>query len=318
MKPKARIVFMGTPDFAVPSLRAVVSAGYEIVGVITQPDRPKGRGQKLSPSAVKEEARAHNLAVHQPLKIRNEEFIEKMSELKPDLIIVVAFGQILPKRILDLPPYGCINVHASLLPKYRGAAPIHRAIINGEKETGVTTMFMDVGLDTGDMLLSEKVEVPLEMNCGELHDILAQKGAELLLQTIEKLFANKIQPIKQDDAAASYAAILKREDELIDWNKPALAVNNRIRGLAPWPGGYTNYEDKPLKIRAAKLWHTKNISEKPGTVIEIVKGGGFVVQTGEGGSILVTKVQPFGKKIMPSDSFINGYDLKKGYVFNNV
>jgi methionyl-tRNA formyltransferase len=204
-----------------------------------------------------------------------------------------------------------------LLPKYRGAAPIHRVIINGEQDTGVTTMLMDTGLDTGDILLREKVSIPLDMNCGELHDILAQKGATLLLQTVEDWLNNRIKAVKQDTATASYAAILKREDELINWNKTAIKIYNQIRGLDPWPGGYTTYENKPLKIRAAKLCEIKNQTDNPGTVLDIVKGKGFVVQTGEGG-ILVEKVQPFGKNIISADSFINGYSLKKGHAFSDV
>jgi len=317
MMEETRILFMGTPDFAVPSLRALSREGYEIVGVVTQPDRPKGRGQKLCASSVKQEALALGLDIFQPTKIKDEQFIKMISELNPQFIIVVAFGQILPKDVLDLPQYGCINVHASLLPKYRGAAPIHRVIINGEQETGVTTMLMDKGLDTGDILLKEKVLIPLDMNCGELHDLLAQKGATLLVQTVEDLLNNRIQAVEQDVAVASYAAMLERGDELINWHDTAITIHNQIRGLDPWPGSYTTYENKQLKIRAAKLWETKTKPEKPGTVLEIVKGEGFVVQTGEGG-ILVTKVQPFGKRIIPADSFMNGYNIKKGYVFSDV
>lgn len=308
---------MGTPDFSVLSLRKLNEAGYNIAGVITQPDRPKGRGQKLTSSAVKLEAEALGLEMFQPARIKEEEFIRRLSEIKPDIIIVVAFGQILPKAILELPRLGCINVHASLLPKYRGAAPIHRAIINGENQTGITTMLMDEGLDTGDILLKEKVPISLDMNYGQLHDILAKKGAELLLQTIKFWLNGKIRPEKQENAKASYADMLKHEDEQIEWKKPAIRIYNQIRGLDPWPGAYTFYKDKPLKIRAAKLSEEKNEAVKPGTVLEIIKGESFAVQTGQG-VIIVTKVQPFGKMTMSADSFINGYDLKKGYTFNDA
>lgn len=307
---------MGTPDFSVLSLRKLNEGGYNIVGVITQPDRPKGRGQKLTPSAVKLEAEALGLEIFQPARIKEEEFIRKLSEIKPDIIVVVAFGQILPKAILELPSLGCVNVHASMLPKYRGAAPIHRAIMNGENETGVTTMLMDEGLDTGDILLKETVPIPFEMSYGQLHDILADKGAELLSKTIELWLNREIKPEKQDNAQASYAAILKRVDEKIEWKKNAIEIYNQIRGLDPWPGAYTTYKDKPLKIKAAKLSEKKNEAVKPGTVFEIIKGEGFAVQTGQG-VIIVTKVQPFGKTAMLADSFINGNNLNEGYIFND-
>lgn len=322
MNKNISIVFMGTPDFAVPSLRALCNAGFRIEGVVTQPDRPKGRGQKLAASPVKEEALQHNLQVYQPAKIKEESFIEELSRIKPDFIVVVAFGQILPKSILNMPQIGCINVHASLLPAYRGAAPIHWAVINGEKETGVTTMLMDEGLDTGDILLKEKVSIPAEMTSGQLHDLLALKGADLLLKTLEGMKRGVIKPYKQDHSAASYAPLLKRADELIDWANPATKVYNQIRGLEPWPGAYTMLGDKPLKIRGAKIWaHDEKAVNadngvKPGCVTEIVKGQGFVVKTGQQ-SLLVTKVQPFGKSTMPTDSFINGYNLKRGYIFND-
>lgn len=317
MNKKTKIVFMGTPEFSVLSLRRLHEAGYEIAGVVTQPDRPKGRGHKLAATPVKEEAAKLGLNILQPARIKEEGFIDILAELKPDLIIVVAFGQILPRAVLKLPQFGCINVHASLLPQYRGAAPIHRAIINGETVTGITTMLMDEGLDTGDILLKERVVITPQMNFGKLHDLLAEKGAELLVKTLEIWLNNGIEPEKQENKAASYAAILKHEDELIDWENPAQAIYNQIRGLDPWPGAYTYFKDKPLKIRAAKLSAKQNETVPSGTVLENVKGEGFAVQTGQG-VIIVTKVQPFGKTVMPAESFINGYSLEKGYIFKNA
>lgn len=309
-----RIVFMGTPEFAVPSLKALYEAGHEIIAVITQPDRPRGRGQKLSYSPVKEAALALGLNIYQPQKIREQGFVEILKDLSPDLIVVVAFGQILTPNILSMPPYGCINVHASLLPAYRGPAPIHWAIMNGEKVTGITTMLMDTGLDTGDMLLKEEVSIPSDMTTGELHDLLAQVGAGLLVKTIELWRDKKISPVSQRGLAFSYAPLLTKEHELIHWEKSAETIVNQIRGLEPWPGAYTMYKGSILKIRGAQIYHQTEQKAQPGTVLKIVKDQGLVVQTGEG-SILVTKVQPFGKQTMAAASFCNGYHLEVGYVF---
>lgn len=313
-----KIVFMGTPDFAVPSLQALHKKGYKIVGVVTQPDRPKGRGQKMSAPPVKEAALQLGLRIYQPVKIKEEGFIKQLEDLQPDLICVVAFGQILPERILNLPPLGCINVHASLLPAYRGAAPIHWSILRGEKKTGITTMLMNAGMDTGDMLLQKEVEITPEMTCGRLHDELKDIGAQLLLDTIELWKAEKLKPIVQDESIATYASLLKREHELLDWQECAEKVNNKIRGLDPWPGAYTVYDNKILKIRGAKIYEAEmaDAKVKAGTVMIKVKGEGFVVQTGKG-SVLITKVQPFGKKIMTADSFMNGYNLEVGYEFSS-
>ena len=309
-----RIVFMGTPEFAVPSLKALFDSGHEIIGVITQPDRPRGRGQKLSFSPVKEAALALGLNIYQPHKIREQGSVEMLKDLSPELIVVVAFGQILPESILKIPPYGCINVHASLLPAYRGPAPIHWAIMNGEKVTGVTTMLMDTGLDTGDMLLKEEVAISPDMTTGELHDLLAQIGASLLVKTVELWRQKEITPISQKGMAFSYAPLLKKEHELINWGKSAETVANQIRGLEPWPGAYTMYNEGVLKIRGAKVYHQTEQKAQPGTVLQIVKDIGFVVQAGKG-SVLVTKVQPFGKQTMGAASFCHGYHLEVGYVF---
>lgn len=311
---KLRIVFMGTPDFAVPSLQAIYEEGYDIVTVITQPDRPRGRGQKLAYSPVKEKALELGLDLMQPLKVKDPAVIAELAKLQPDLIIVVAFGQILPKTLLELPKLGCINVHGSLLPAYRGAAPIQRAILNGQKETGITTMLMDVGLDTGDMLLKERVEIAPEMTFGQLHDVLAQTGASVLVDTVRLRKDNKIIPEPQDNALATYAAMLKREDELIHWEDGVEKIHNQVRGLDPWPGAYTLWEGQGLKIRGSIIQNISSIGVEPGTVTQFVKGQGFLVQCGQG-SLLVTMVQPIGKKVMAADSFANGYRLEVGYVF---
>ncbi len=313
-----KIVFMGTPEFAVPSLQALHKKGYEIIGVVTQPDRPKGRGQKMSATPVKEAALQLGLRIYQPVKIKDESFIKQLEDLQPDLICVVAFGQILSERILNLPPLGCINVHASLLPAYRGAAPIHWSILRGEKKTGITTMLMNAGMDTGDMLLQKNTKITPEMTSGQLHDELKEMGAQLLLDTIELWKKGELKPHVQDENLATYAPLLKREHELIDWREKAEKVNNKIRGLDPWPGAYTLYKNKTLKIREAKMYQVETTKGevKAGTVTKIVKGEGFVIQTGEG-SLLITKVQPFGKKIMTADSFVNGHQLEVGYEFSS-
>ncbi|MFY9174197.1 MAG: methionyl-tRNA formyltransferase [Peptococcia bacterium] len=310
---KLSILFMGTPDFAVPSLQALVNEGHTIQTVITQPDRPKGRGQKLAYSPVKEKALELGLPIFQPRRIREPECVAKIKELQPDLICVVAFGQILPADLLAIPKFGCINVHGSLLPAYRGAAPIQRAIMNGEDKTGITTMLMDEGLDTGDMLLQETVEITPEMNSGELHDILAALGARLVVETVRLWPEQKIQAIPQDDELSSYASMLQKEDEKIDWNWEATRIHNQVRGLAPIPGAYTIFRNQKLKIRGSRVIEVDNRGEQAGKVLELRKGQGFVVQCGQG-SLLVTEVQPVGKKTMPADSFINGYRLVTGEI----
>lgn len=314
-KQDIRLVFMGTPQFAVPSLEALHREGYNLIGVVTQPDRPRGRGQKVSCSPVKEAALGLGLPIFQPEKIRDEGFVEILKGLSPHLIIVVAFGQILPDSILSLPPFGCVNVHASLLPAYRGAAPIHWAILQGEQETGITTMLMDRGLDTGAMLLQEKITISSRMNFGQLHDHLAAMGAKVLLDTIPLWQEGKIKPIPQDDSLANYAPLLKREHEWLDWSRPAGDVHNHIRGLDPWPGASASFGRTQLKIRESRIYREKGQDGVPGTVLERIKGQGFVVQTGEG-SVLITAVQPMGKKTMTGDSFVNGYHLEVGYVFS--
>ena len=306
-----RIVFMGTPDFAVGSLQALCESGkHEILAVVTQPDRPKGRGNKLLQTPVKEYALAQGLTVYQPQKVKTSEFVELLHELQPELIVVAAFGQFLSKEILELPKYGCINVHASLLPKYRGAAPIQYAIIKGEKESGVTIMQMDIGMDTGAML--DKVVVPIAENTtmGELHDALREQGATLLLQVIDKIAAGTAVAEPQDDAQATYATLLDRSMEHIDWSKTAQEVHNLIRGFNPAPSTFTKLPNgKSLKIWGSKMTD-KSSAAAAGTVIETGKHS-FFVACGEG-VLEITEVQPESKKRMPAQVFLNGRGVQEG------
>ena len=306
-----RIVFMGTPDFAVGSLQALCESGkHEILAVVTQPDRPKGRGNKLLQTPVKEYALAQGLTVYQPQKVKTPEFVELLHELQPELIVVAAFGQFLSKEILELPKYGCINVHASLLPKYRGAAPIQYAIIKGEKESGVTIMQMDIGMDTGAML--DKVVVPIAENTtmGELHDALREQGAALLLQVIDKIAAGTAVAEPQDNEQATYATLLDRSMEHIDWSKTAQEVHNLIRGFNPAPGTFTKLPNgKSLKIWGSKMTD-KSSAAAAGTVIETGKHS-FFVACGEG-VLEITEVQPESKKRMPAQVFLNGRGVQEG------
>lgn len=306
-----RIVFMGTPDFAVGSLQALCESGkHEILAVVTQPDRPKGRGNKLLQTPVKEYALAQGLTVYQPQNVKTPEFVELLHELQPELIVVAAFGQFLSKEILELPKYGCINVHASLLPKYRGAAPIQYAIIKGEKESGVTIMQMDIGMDTGAML--DKVVVPIEENTtmGELHYALREQGAALLLEVIDKIAAGTAVAEPQDNEQATYATLLDRSMEHIDWSKTAQEVHNLIRGFNPAPSTFTKLPNgKSLKIWGSKMTD-KNSNAAAGTVIVTGKHS-FFVACGEG-VLEITEVQPESKKRMPAQVFLNGRGVQEG------
>ena len=306
-----RIVFMGTPDFAVGSLQALCESGkHEIIAVVTQPDRPKGRGNKLLQTPVKEYALEQGLTVYQPQKVKTPEFVELLHELQPELIVVAAFGQFLSKEILELPKYGCINVHASLLPKYRGAAPIQYAIIKGEKESGVTIMQMDIGMDTGAML--DKVVVPIAENTtmGELHDALREQGAALLLQVIDKIATGTAVAEPQDNEQATYATLLDRSMEHIDWSKTAQEVHNLIRGFNPAPSTFTKLPNgKSLKIWGSKMTD-KSSAAAAGTVIETGKHS-FFVACGEG-VLEITEVQPESKKRMPAQVFLNGRGVQEG------
>jgi len=307
---------MGTPDFAVPSLRLLLEEKdqVEVIGVVTQPDRPKGRKKVLTPPPVKVEALNHDLPVFQPQKLRSEEAIRQVLELQPDLIVTAAYGQILPEPVLNAPKYGCINVHASLLPKYRGGAPIHHAIINGEKETGVTIMYMVKALDAGDMLLQRAIPITSGDNVGTMHDKLANLGAELLKEVLPSILDGTVQAVPQDDEQATFAPNITREDEKIDWERTAQELDCQIRGLCPWPVAYTLWKGKPFKIWKASVVNEETQGE-PGTVIRL-DNNGIVVATGKG-LLRLTEVQPSGKKPMPARQFINGRQMKAGDRFGD-
>ena len=306
-----RVVFMGTPDFSVPTLEKIIEAGHEVIGVVTQPDKAKGRGKKVLFPPVKEMALAHDLPVYQPRRARDPEFIDEMKTLNPDVMVVVAFGQILPKAILDIPKYGCINVHASLLPKYRGAAPIQWAVIRGEKVSGVTTMQMDVGLDTGDMLLKKEVLLDEEETGGSLHDKLSTLGGDLLIETLKKIEAGDIHPEKQDDSqAGEYARMLDKNLGRIDFSMPAVEIERLIRGLNPWPSAFTSYNGKTMKLWKAKA---DNCGQGvPGQVIHVDKNS-FTVQTGQG-TLQILELQMEGKKRMDAGAFLRGCPLETGTI----
>lgn len=305
-----KIVFMGTPDFAVPSLKELINK-YGVEAVFTQPDRPKGRGKKLAFSPVKEEALKHDIKVYQPEKLKDEkEMIEMLKEMNPDFIIVVAFGQILTKEVLDIPKYGCINLHGSILPMYRGAAPINWAIMNGEKVSGNTTMIMDVGLDTGDMLLKDEVEIRDDMTAGELYDILKERGGKLLVDTIEGLVNKTITPEKQSDETF-YAKMLNKEMAKIDWSKSAKDIHNMIRGLNPWPVAHTLYDGSTMKIFESEVIN-KNSKEENGKIISVSKKG-IEVSTGEG-ILLIKKMQFPNSKPLTVEQYINGHEVNKEFI----
>ena len=298
-----KIVFMGTPDFSVNALENIVKAGHDVVGVITQPDKPKGRGGKMQYTPVEEKALELGLDVYQPQRVKETEFIEKLKEMNPDAIVVIAFGQILPKAILDMPKYGCINVHASLLPKYRGAAPIQWSVIDGEKETGVTTMYMNEGLDTGDII--DKVVVPIDKKetGGSLFDKLAIEGGKLILKTLIELENGTAVRTPQDDSKSNYAGMINKQLGKIDFNKSANEIERLIRGLNPWPSAYTKMDGKTLKIWDADVDDSENDSA-PGTITEV--GKDFIrVATGKG-SLKILELQLEGKKRMKTRDFLNG------------
>ena len=306
-----RVVFMGTPAFAVPSLEALDNSDHEIVGVVTQPDRPKGRGHAVMSCPVKELALSKGLPVRQPDKIKGPEFLQQLSEWKPDVIAVAAFGRILPRAILDLPPMGCVNVHGSLLPAYRGAAPIQWALIHGDTETGITTMLMDEGMDTGAVLLQQPVPIEPEDTALELGERMALAGGALLVETLTRLAAQTVVPRVQDHSRATVAPLLKKEDGVIDWTQSATEIANRVRGLSPWPGSYTFHHGHRLIIRKGRVDAQGGLAgdrQRPGTVLA-VGSQSFWVQTGEGG-IEVLEVQPANKKRMSVEQFLLGYALR--------
>ena len=298
---------MGTPDFALQALQGLIDAGCKMVGVYTQPDRPKGRGKKLAPPPVKELAQKYDIPVYQPLKLRQLEAVAELEALAPDLIVVVAYGQILPKSVLEIPAHGCINVHASLLPKYRGAAPINKAIIDGETETGITTMYMDVGLDTGDILVKKTLAIGPEETAGELHDRLASLGRETMEETLRQLCAGSLQREVQDDAQSTYASMMKKEDGRIDWSRSAQEIHNHVRGLDPWPGAYTTINGELLKLAETS---SEAAEGKPGSVIEADKDG-VCVACGSG-SLRIQLLQLAGRKRLAAADFLRGCPLEAG------
>lgn len=304
-----RTVFMGTPEFALPTLEGLLAAGVDLVGVYTQPDRPSGRGKQLTPPPVKQLAGARGIPVFQPLKLRLPEVVEELRALAPDLIVVVAYGQILPKSVLDIPQYGCINVHASLLPRYRGAAPINQAIIDGETATGVTTMFMDVGLDTGDMLVTRTTPIGPDETAGELHDRLAALGREAMLETLARLCAGTLERRPQDDALSCYAPLLKKEQGRIDWRRPAHDLHNLVRGLDPWPGAYTLLDGEPLKLARTRAADEAHAAEA-GTILG-ADSLGVRVACGSG-VLTVGELQLPGRKRLPAAEFLRGHPLAPG------
>lgn len=304
-----RIVFMGTPEFAVPSLDALLRSDDQVVGVVSQPDRPKGRGHQLVAPPVKLVAERAGIPILQPLKIRTPEFLQALAAWRPDLIAVTAFGRILHAPILSLPPMGCVNVHGSLLPQYRGAAPVQWAIINGETETGITTMLMDEGMDTGPMLLQERLEILPDDTTGTLAPRLAELGGRLLVKTIAQLKAGSITPTKQDDARATMAPLLKKEDGLIDWTRNAKSLADRIRGLSPWPGAYTFCGPERWNVWKA-VPRTGPSVDKPGTIVAVNKQA-IVVETGEG-VLEIREIQTANSKRMSVGQFLAGHRVTAG------
>ncbi|MDM5357962.1 methionyl-tRNA formyltransferase [Peribacillus sp. RS7] len=299
-----KIIFMGTPDFSVPVLKRIIDEGYDVIAVVTQPDRPVGRKKVLTPPPVKVEAEKQGIPVYQPEKIREKEELEKIIALNPDLVVTAAFGQILPNELLDAPKYGCINVHASLLPELRGGAPIHYSILQGKEKTGITIMYMAEKLDAGDILTQAEVAIGEEDNVGTLHDKLSKIGSDLLAETLPKLLNQELQAIKQEEDQATFAPNIKRSEEKIDWSKSGEDIYNHIRGLNPWPVAYTTLDGSILKIWQAKKLEDSNLAV-PGTIID-VQNDGFIVSTGNETAILVTELQPSGKKKMPAKDYLRG------------
>jgi methionyl-tRNA formyltransferase len=321
-----KIVFMGTPAFAVPCLDMLVKEGYEVAAVVTQPDKPKGRGNKLSTLPIKEYALNQGIEVLQPEKIRTAEFEAKIKDINPDLLVTVAYGKILPKTLLDIPDLGCINVHGSILPKYRGAAPIHWAIINGEKETGITTMYTDIGTDTGDMLLKKFVAITDKMTVGELHDQLSIVGAEVLKDTLIQLQNGNLKRTPQDNTEATYAPMIKKDTGLIGWNKASVDIHNLVRGTNPSPGAYTFYKGERMRIWATEVLNgfqseTKpgcmassaaERNDQPGCIMKVDKDG--LIISAIDGSIKITEIQFDSSKRMSVEEYIRGHRISEGEI----
>ena len=307
-----KIVFMGTPELAAGVLKELITAKHQLLCVVTQPDRPKGRGQKVAFSPVKESALKNSLPVEQPEKVSGDQvFISLLESLKPDIIVVVAYGKILPKQILAIPKFGCVNLHASLLPKYRGAAPIQWALLNGEKETGITVMKLDERLDTGEIILKGKVLIGEDDNAITLSRKLFDLGSQLLLKALEQIEQGRAEYIPQKEGDATYAPAISKESGEIDWKKSAIEIHNRVRALVPWPGAHTFYKEELLKILKSKS-HVIDLEtgkKPPGTIVQIVKNAGFIVAAGNG-HLLIQEVQPAGKKPMSAYNFVIGHDVK--------
>lgn len=303
-----KVIFMGTPDFSVGTLEALVEAGHEVVLAVTQPDKPKGRGKEMQFTPVKEAALRHDIPVFQPKKVRDPECMEELRKYHADIMVVIAFGQILPQEILDMTPYGCVNVHASLLPKYRGAAPIQWSIIDGEEVTGVTTMQMDAGLDTGDMLLKTEVKIDADETGGSLHDKLADAGATLCVETLKALEEKTVTPEKQGETPTAYAKMLDKKLGNIDWTMDAVSIERLIRGLNPWPSAYTMWNGKVMKIWRGEVLEASG-EQMPGTIVAVSKDS-FTVQTGKG-QLRILELQLQGKKRMDAAAFLRGYKLEE-------
>jgi len=304
-----KILFMGTPEFAVPCLEALINSAHTVVGAVTQPDKPVGRGHKLTPPPVKKCALEHGIEVFQPETLKNFAFQSELENLSPDLIVVVAYGKILPEYILNFPKHGCINMHASLLPKYRGAGPIQWSVINGEKKTGITSMQMEKGLDTGDMLLKCETEIGEYETADELHDRLMVMGAELLTETIKCLEEGTLNPKKQNDDESSYAPMISKETAKIDWSKSANEIIHLIYGMNSWPVAHTLYEENVMKVRRAI--HGKRSNGTSGQIISADENGIEVI-CGDGNTIIITEVQFQGSKAMPVRDYLNGHEIKTG------
>lgn len=305
-----KIIYMGTPDFAVGPLKALIEAGHEVCAVVTQPDRQKGRGKEMAPSPVKECAMEYGIPVLTPVKIKEAEAIEELKKYPADIFVVAAFGQILSEEILNMPKYGCVNIHASLLPKYRGAAPIQWSIIDGEKETGVTIMQMDKGLDTGDILFQKKVPITEEETGASLFDKLAEAGAQLIVEALEKIEKREVNPVKQDNNNSCYAKMLSKSTGKIDWNKSAVEIERLVRGLNSWPSAYTEYKGKQLKIWKAEV--LPHIEGNPGTIAKVTKDA-VIVCTKEG-ALSLLEIQLEGKKRMSTKEFLLGRTFAEGEV----
>jgi methionyl-tRNA formyltransferase len=305
-----RIIFMGTPEFAAPAIDSLIAAGHEIAAVFSQPDKPKGRGYAMTPPPVKVRAMEHGIPVYQPQSMRDGEALKIFNEIKPDVGVVIAYGKILPQEILDAPVYGCINVHASLLPKYRGAAPIQWSVIDGESKTGVTTMQMDAGLDTGDMLMKSETEILPDETAGELHDRLSAMGAELIVRTLDALANGVLKPEKQDDSQTCYAKMLTKELCAVDWHKSAIEIHNQIRGLSPWPVATAVLEGRKLKLHRSAVSDMDSVEAACG---EIISTDPLTVKCGIG-AIELLEIQAEGKKRMLSGDYLRGHRIEKGTV----